>query len=238
MGEDEPSEDEPSENEEQLRFVANAVPALLAYLDVDARYVWVQRELPALVRPAPGGLRGHHVSEVLGEDAWESLRPYVERVLAGEEVTFDQRVDYKNGPPRDVRASYVPHLDAQRAACAASSSMVQRHQRDQGRRAGAAPERAHAGALAVVGARRAAGRWRWSTAMACARARCSWSDETYRMLRLRARRGRRSRDASFLDSHPPGRSRARCAPPRPPTSTAASRSSRSSASCGRTGRCG
>ena len=33
-------QDEPSENEERLRFVANAVPALLAYLDIGARYVW------------------------------------------------------------------------------------------------------------------------------------------------------------------------------------------------------
>jgi PAS domain S-box-containing protein len=110
MGE-EPSEDEPSENEEQLRFIANAVPALLAYLDVDARYVWCNESYRRWFGRDPESLCGHHVSEVLGEDAWEMLRPYVERALQGEAVTFDQRVKYKAGGVRDIRASYVPHLD-------------------------------------------------------------------------------------------------------------------------------
>jgi hypothetical protein len=57
-------------------------------------------------------MRGRHARDVLGASAWESLRPYVERAIAGEEVTFDERVVYKNGPPRQVRASYIPHRDS------------------------------------------------------------------------------------------------------------------------------
>jgi two-component system CheB/CheR fusion protein len=102
----------PSENEEQLRFVANAVPALLAYLDAGARYVWANESYRRWFGYAPRDLRGRHVSEVLGAAAWTQLRPYVERALAGEEVTFETRVVYKNGPPRDVRASYMPHRDS------------------------------------------------------------------------------------------------------------------------------
>ena len=49
---------------------------------------------------------------MLGAPAWEQLRPYVERALQGEEVTFETRIEYKNGPARDIRASYSPHLDS------------------------------------------------------------------------------------------------------------------------------
>ncbi len=106
------AEDEPSENEERLHFVANAVPALLAYVDGDARYVWCNESYRRWFGTSPDEIRGRHCRDVLGAPAWEQLRPFVERVLAGEEITFENRIAYKNGPARDVRATYVPHRDA------------------------------------------------------------------------------------------------------------------------------
>ena len=76
----------------------------------DGRYVWANESYRRWFGYPPERVRGLHASEVLGADAWATLRPYVERALAGEEVTFDHRINYKNGPPRDVRASYIPHL--------------------------------------------------------------------------------------------------------------------------------
>ena len=102
----------PSENEDRLRFVANAVPALLAYLDTSARYMWANETYRRWFGIAPDEIRGRHISEVLGAVAWEQLRPHIERALRGEEVTFETRIDYKNGPARDIRASYSPHLDS------------------------------------------------------------------------------------------------------------------------------
>src|SRR4026207_441757 len=99
--------EKPSENEERLRFGANAVPALLAYVDAGARYVWCNETYRRWFGYAPEELRGHHLSDVLGPDAWDRLRPYVERALNGREGTCRTRVVYKNGPARDVRASYI-----------------------------------------------------------------------------------------------------------------------------------
>jgi len=104
--------EQPSENEERLRFVANAVPALLAYVDADARYLWCNESYRRWFGYAPDDLRGQHLSDVLGARAWSQLRPYVDRALAGEAVTFEVRVPYKSGPARDIRASYVPHKDS------------------------------------------------------------------------------------------------------------------------------
>jgi two-component system CheB/CheR fusion protein len=102
-----------SESAEQLQFVADAVPALIAYVDRDARYVWGNESYHRWFGQAPAKLRGRHVSEVLGASAWATVRPYIERALAGETVTFEQRLVYKSGPARDVRATYVPHFDGE-----------------------------------------------------------------------------------------------------------------------------
>ncbi|HMF44634.1 MAG TPA: PAS domain-containing protein [Polyangia bacterium] len=107
-----PGEEELSENEAQLRFAANAVPALLSYIDAGARYVWCNESYRRWFGYAPETLRGRHVSEVLGPTAWAQLRPHVERALGGEMVTFEDRIPYKNGPVRDIRASYIPHVDS------------------------------------------------------------------------------------------------------------------------------
>ena len=100
-----------SENEERLRFVANAVPALIAYVDAGACYVWANETYRRWFGRPPERIRGLHKREVLGATAWASIQPFVERVLAGEEVSFEHRMIFREGPPRDVRASYVPHLD-------------------------------------------------------------------------------------------------------------------------------
>jgi two-component system CheB/CheR fusion protein len=98
---------------ERLRFLANAVPALISYVDTDARYLWVNESYRSWFGQSPEELRGRHASEVLGEQAFEVVRPYVERALGGEPVSYDRWLVFKDGAGRFVRASYVPHFDAE-----------------------------------------------------------------------------------------------------------------------------
>ena len=221
-----------NESEEQLRFVANALPALIAYVDGDGRYVWANESYRRWFGYPPERVRGLHASEVLGADAWSTLRPYVERALAGEEVMFDHRITYKNGPPRDVRASYIPRRDAAgrvigfavmvnditeiRAAEAAlrhSEDMLEQSQSSAhvGSWEAELSDDGHIGAGAVVG-----------------------RDLPVARIRARRARGRRS---ELHGVHPPGRQASRSATTGSRASRAASRSSRTFASCGRTGRC-
>jgi PAS domain S-box-containing protein len=103
------TEDALSESAEQFRFVANALPALIAYVDRDMRYVWVNEAYRRWFGYAPEWIRGRTILEVLGAAVLEAIQPYTERALAGEEVTFAQRLTYERGPARDVRVTYVPH---------------------------------------------------------------------------------------------------------------------------------
>ena len=56
----------------------------------------------------PGEIEGRHVREVLGEAAWERVRPYMERALAGETVRYEDAMPYERGGTRWVEVVYTP----------------------------------------------------------------------------------------------------------------------------------
>ncbi len=94
-----------------MAFAANALPALIAYLDTSVRYVWVNDTYPRWFGRSREEIVGRPADEVLGPAAWAAVKPYTERALAGEVVAFDNTVVLEGGSTREVRASYVPHRD-------------------------------------------------------------------------------------------------------------------------------
>jgi PAS domain S-box-containing protein len=99
--------------EGQVRDILDAVPVLISYIGSDYRYRMVNRSYERWFGHASTELQGKHAREVLGEDAWEIVRPYLARALAGEVVTYDQDLPYRDGGPRSVYVSYVPDRDEQ-----------------------------------------------------------------------------------------------------------------------------
>ena len=102
---------------ERMAFAANAMPALIAYLDTSVRYVWVNDTYGRWFGRSREEILGRHAAEVLGPAAWAAVKPHAERALAGEEVAFDNTVVLEAGRTRDVRASYVPDRDDEGRIC-------------------------------------------------------------------------------------------------------------------------
>ena len=96
------------EDERQLRQITDNVPALIARMDTQARYVFANRAYQDLLRVPLDEVVGRTMREVLGEAAFETLQPYVERVLSGEPVAFDRQLPYRTIGPRFMHVSYVP----------------------------------------------------------------------------------------------------------------------------------
>ena len=105
------------ESARELRYVFDAVPSLLAFVDADARYVWANESYRRWFGQSPETIRGRHVSEVLGPVAWEQIRGRIERVLAGEDVVFDNLAVYRHGPARHVQVAYLPQRDPNGHVC-------------------------------------------------------------------------------------------------------------------------
>lgn len=95
---------------EEIRLVADAMPALISYVDARGRYKFVNaRYVEWFVQPADE-IVGRELKEVLGEAAWERARPHVETALAGRRSRYETVLPYRYGGARHVVAEYVPHV--------------------------------------------------------------------------------------------------------------------------------
>ncbi|MEG4943377.1 PAS domain S-box protein [Microcoleus sp. F4-D5] len=101
------------QREAELRLVTNAVPALISFVDSDQRYRFNNRAYEEWFGHPAAQIYGQHLQEMLGETAYERIRPYVEQVLAGQEVTFETQIPYKDGGTRQIDATYVPRFNSQ-----------------------------------------------------------------------------------------------------------------------------
>lgn len=98
--------------EAKLRLIADTVPALISYVDKEGRYRFNNRSYEKWFGYSREEITGKHLREVLGAEAWKKVRPYFERVMAGEEVTYEDLLPYKEGGARWVRVTYTPHVSA------------------------------------------------------------------------------------------------------------------------------
>jgi PAS domain S-box-containing protein len=101
------------ENEEQLRIIMDSVPALIAFVDASQTYRFVNRRYEEWFGKPRGEFEGRHLRDVVGEAAYETLRPYVERGLAGEQFEFEAYAPYPTGS-RYIHAALVPRFDGGR----------------------------------------------------------------------------------------------------------------------------
>lgn len=77
------------ESEAHLRSVINNVPAMIAFVDAEQRYVYVNRLYHEQFGPGIPDLVGRRVRDVLGESRYETARPRIEAALNGEPQSYD-----------------------------------------------------------------------------------------------------------------------------------------------------
>ncbi|MCW2249344.1 PAS domain S-box-containing protein [Azospirillum fermentarium] len=102
------------DGERRIRLVTDAVPAQIAYVDAGRCYRFVNHAYEAWFKRPRETIIGHTMPSLLGEADYAIRRPYVERVLAGEDVTFELELAGEGGEMRFAVASYIPHFGPQR----------------------------------------------------------------------------------------------------------------------------
>ncbi|HYC57872.1 MAG TPA: ATP-binding protein [Candidatus Binatia bacterium] len=94
--------------EARLHMITDTLPVLVAYVDTFERYRFVNGTYREWLGQTPGSIEGRTMRDVLGEAAYERLRPHARAALAGERQSFTSEIPYRTGP-RHVRVEYVPH---------------------------------------------------------------------------------------------------------------------------------
>ena len=93
-----------------LELIADAIPALVSYIDASFRYVFVNSRYAEWFGLAARDVVGKTMEEVLGREAFLRLQPFTARALAGEPLEFERELPYRHGTTRFVHVSYRPHV--------------------------------------------------------------------------------------------------------------------------------
>ncbi|WP_448204023.1 NahK/ErcS family hybrid sensor histidine kinase/response regulator [Azospirillum sp. sgz302134] len=104
------------DSEQRIRLVTDAVPALIAYVDAEQRFRFVNKAYEDWFNRKREEIEGQSMWSALGDSYYAVRRPYVQRALAGEEVTFELELPSQNGDgPRYAVATYIPHFGETKA---------------------------------------------------------------------------------------------------------------------------
>ena len=98
-------------SKEQLELITDALPVLIAYIDDRQRYRYNNRTYETWYGKPRSSLQGLPMKELVGEDNYQKMLPYVEMALAGKEVSFETKPTAENGSSYWMSATYIPDLD-------------------------------------------------------------------------------------------------------------------------------
>jgi PAS domain S-box-containing protein len=100
-------------SQEQLALIIDNMPALIGYVDAYQRYIYVNQAYAEWCGNSKETLIGKLVRDILSEEGYHRVCHYIETVLQGKRVSFeDRRVD-RHGQSRSISVDYVPHFDGQ-----------------------------------------------------------------------------------------------------------------------------
>ncbi|MBD3884129.1 PAS domain-containing protein [Phormidium tenue FACHB-886] len=99
--------------EAELRLITDTVPALIAYVDRDCRYRFVNQTFTSWFGQPVEQIIGQTVEAFVGESNYQYMRQDIETALAGHSVTNELWVPFHQGGSRYILRQYVPDISAQ-----------------------------------------------------------------------------------------------------------------------------
>jgi len=120
--------------EKQLRFVTDHLPVLIVQCDAHCRYTFVNAPYANRFGLDADAVIGRSIADVLGQPAWERIRPHVEAALRGERTEFEVQIPYNSLGPRWMHCVYVPQVEAGDEVTGfvgLISDVTERHEADQ-----------------------------------------------------------------------------------------------------------
>jgi len=104
------------ESEQKLGLVMDGVPALLAYVDADMRYVYVNKAYADWYGRTREDIIGKQVRDLLDDDVFERSLPNYQDVLRGIPVWYENRTVDTEGKERFVSVRLIPDYRDNRVA--------------------------------------------------------------------------------------------------------------------------
>src|SRR5215831_2146823 len=99
------------ESERFLRLITDHSPVLIAYIGTDRTYKFVNKPYAERFGLRQQDLVGRTIRDVLGEEGYAGIEPYVDAALRGERVEFERELAYREIGAHYVWVTYEPEID-------------------------------------------------------------------------------------------------------------------------------
>ncbi|MDQ3248307.1 MAG: PAS domain-containing protein, partial [Chloroflexota bacterium] len=98
-------------NEAQLRLITDNVPGLIAYIDCDERYQFVNLAYASWFNLPTEQIVGRSLRELISAATYAQAQPYIAGVLAGQAVSFETSTQ-RHGLPVTFTMRYTPQVSS------------------------------------------------------------------------------------------------------------------------------
>jgi signal transduction histidine kinase/GAF domain-containing protein len=105
------SEAELRRREQEIRLIADALPVLISYVDVDRCYQFINRTYEVWFNRSRDEILGSPIRQLLGEVVYQQVAPYIDQVFAGQTVPLEAEIPFPIGK-RYISAVLIPDFDA------------------------------------------------------------------------------------------------------------------------------
>ncbi|MDI3326591.1 cache domain-containing protein [Pontibacterium granulatum] len=97
--------------EERQRLILDALPAQIAYLDADLRYLFVNQGYADLFGGDKQSIVGRSIDAVIDPEMMDTIKPQIEQCLAGEEVAFEYSFN-RDGQEMITKRILLPDINS------------------------------------------------------------------------------------------------------------------------------
>jgi PAS domain S-box-containing protein len=94
---------------EQLSFITDALPALVAYLDAQQRYHFLNSAHEVWFGVPRSQFSGRTLRDFFDAEAYATMLPYITRTLGGETCAFEATIRRPGAPARHTRITFSPN---------------------------------------------------------------------------------------------------------------------------------
>jgi len=110
-------EKEIRDREAELRKISDVLPAPVARVDMDGRYLFVSAAYERWFGKRPEDVVGKTQRESVSSEHYSKVAPYFERVLSGEKVTFELDIKAPNGESLYGQVTALPDFNSDGVVC-------------------------------------------------------------------------------------------------------------------------
>lgn len=100
------------ESQQTLKLITDNLPSLISYIDENFRYQFVNKTHTDWLQMPLNKIKGRHIKEILGEDAFNNLYPHIKKALDGEIVNFENTGVIRKSHRVYLNSTVIPHFDS------------------------------------------------------------------------------------------------------------------------------